>query len=133
MVDEARSSFFLWFFGGSGAAGIAVSAFPRTCQEVRHVQDLKRQAPTLGGELMGISPLVGYPQDLCVRDVEAVVSNPMSVEDMVRKFPVKGNFLAKRGYLTFEAFAAANQDKNPLAVRAVTDTYYHLDGCGGAG
>jgi hypothetical protein len=123
LVDEARTSFVLWFFGGSGAAGIARSAFPRMYLEVRRVQSLKGQGPTLGGETMNISPFVGYPQDLYVLDVEAVVSNPMTVEDMVRKYPVENNFLAAKGYLTFQAFAEANKDRNPLAVRAVFDTF----------
>jgi hypothetical protein len=122
--EDARVQFFLWFFGGSGAAGIARSAFPRMYEEVRRVQSLKGQGPTLGGQMMGISPLVGYPQDLSVADVKAVVSNPMTVEEMVRNYPVEGNFLAsKYGYLTFQAFSDANKNKNPLAVRAVFDTF----------
>lgn len=121
--EDARNTFFLWFFGGSGASGIALSAFPRMFEDVQKIQSMKGQGPTLGGETLGLSPLVGYPEDICLADLEAVVKNPMSVEAMVTKFPVEGNFMASNGYLTYEAFSKANIGKNNLAVRAIFDTF----------
>jgi hypothetical protein len=122
-VEDARNQFFLWFFGASGGAGIARSAFPRMYQQVRTIQSLKGSTPSLGGEKLGISPFCGYPEDLCVKDVEQIVNNPMTVEQMVRQFPVEGNFLTKKGYLAFYAFEQANEGSNPLAIRAVFDTF----------
>mmetsp|Transcript_42357 Transcript_42357/g.102056 ORF Transcript_42357/g.102056 Transcript_42357/m.102056 type:complete len:298 (+) Transcript_42357:527-1420(+) len=121
--EDARNAFFLWFFGGSGASGIALSAFPRMYKDAQKIQSMKGQGPTLGGETLGLSPLIGYPEDLCTADVEAIVKNPMSVKTMVRKFPVEGNFMASQGYLTYEAFSKANDGKNELAVRAIFDTF----------
>src|SRR5687768_16031628 len=68
-VQAARSEFFFWFFGASGGAGLARSAFPRMFQQVRYVQSLKGVGPTFGGETLGLSPLCGYPQDVAKKDV----------------------------------------------------------------
>jgi hypothetical protein len=122
-VQDARGQFIFWLFGASGGAGIARSAFPRMYNSVRTIQSLKGSTPTLGGEKLGISPLCGYPEDLCVKDVEKVINNPMTVEKMVEKYPVEGSFLASKGYLAFSAFEQANKGANPLAIRAVFDTF----------
>ena len=122
-VDTARTAFFIWFFGASGAAGIARSAFPRMYDSVREIQSLKNEGPTLGGETLGLSPLAGYPRDLFSKDVEAIVNNRMSVEQIVDKFPIENNFLSAKGYLTYAAFQKANAKANPLTIRAVFDTF----------
>lgn len=122
-ASSARAEFVLWFFGGSGASGIALGQFPKMFQKIQYIQSLKGQGSTLGGETIGLSPLCGYPEDLTVKDVEQVVNNPLSIQDIVKKSPNDGSFLAKQGYLTFAAFQAANSKANPLAVRAVFDTF----------
>mmetsp|Transcript_10532 Transcript_10532/g.23585 ORF Transcript_10532/g.23585 Transcript_10532/m.23585 type:complete len:188 (-) Transcript_10532:51-614(-) len=91
-------------------------------ENVRTTQQLKDQGPSLGGETLGISPLIGYPRDLYVSDVEQVVKNPLSVEQMVEKYPVENNLWSRNGYLTFKCFQEANQKANPLAVRAVMES-----------
>lgn len=121
--EQSRIAFFVWFFGASGAAGIARSAFPRMYKQVRTIQSLKDEGPTKGGETIGISPLVGYPRDLSLADVDQIINNELSVEQIVSKYPVEGNFLSARGYLTFKAFQEANANANPLTVRAVFDTF----------
>ena len=122
-VQDARGQFIFWLFGASGGAGIARSAFPRMYRSVRTIQSLKGSTPTLGGEKLGISPLCGYPEDLCVMDVQKVVNNKLTVEKIVEKYPVEGSFLTSKGYLAFSAFQQANKGANPLAIRAVFDTF----------
>jgi hypothetical protein len=122
-VSTARGEFVLWFFGGSGAGGIALGQFPKMFKKIQYIQSLKGQGSTLGGDKIGLSPLCGYPEDLAVKDVASVVNNPLSIDDIVEKFPDDESFLAKRGYLTFAAFLAANSQANPLAVRAIFDTF----------
>lgn len=121
-MDTSRVAFFTWFFGASGGAGLARSAFPRMYDSVQTIKKLKGEGPTLGGETLGLSPLCGYPQDLSVADVTKILNNKLNVEQIVKKYPVEGNFLSASGYLTFKAFQDANKDKNPLAVRAIFDT-----------
>ena len=122
-VQASRMQFTLWFFGGSGGVGIALSAFPRMYKQVQYIQSLKGIEPSLGGNTLGVSPLCGYPEDLSIKDLEKVVNNKMTVEQMVQKFPIEGNFLSEQGYVTFDAFDQANKGNNPLAVRAVFDTF----------
>jgi hypothetical protein len=122
-IDTSRTAFFIWFFGASGAAGIARSAFPRMYKQVAYVQSLKGEGPTLGGDTLGISPICGYPEDLAVKDVEKILNNRLSIEKIVDKYPIEGNFLSKKGYVTFDAFQQANTGVNPLAIRAVFDTF----------
>lgn len=95
-VDTARISFFIWFFGASGGAGIARSAFPRMYDAVRYVQNLKG-SPSAGGEAIGLNPLCGYPEDLSVADVEKIVNNKLSIEQIVQKYPIEGNYLTEVG------------------------------------
>jgi hypothetical protein len=122
-VEAARTAFYFWFFGSSGAAGVARSAFPRMYDSVTYIRSLKGVGPTLGGETLGVSPICGYPEDLAIKDVEKVTNNPLNVERIVAKYPIEGNFLSKKGYLTFPAFEQANKGANPLAVRAIFDTF----------
>jgi hypothetical protein len=122
-VDAARTQFFLWFFGASGGAGIARSAFPRMYENARTIQSLKDKGPTKGGPTIGISPLCGYPADIARADVEQIVNNKLTAEQMVQKYPIEKNFLAKRGYLVYDAYVKANADCNPLAIRAIFDTF----------
>lgn len=119
-IDSARKLFYLWFFGGSGGAGIAIAAFPDMYRRFMEMRSLAMKGPTEGGETIGISPLCLYPDDLKLKDVKKVLNNPMSVETMVKLGP-KESFWAQRGYLRYEAFEAANRNCNPLAVRAIFD------------
>jgi hypothetical protein len=120
-VGTARTAFYIWFFGASGGAGIARASFPRMWRDFRAIQSMEN-TPTKGGETIGISPICLYPVDLAVKDVEAVVKKPLSVEQIVEKYPVDGNFLSAKGYLTYKAFQAANAKENPLVVRAIFDS-----------
>ncbi|KAL3920073.1 MAG: hypothetical protein SGILL_003443 [Bacillariaceae sp.] len=123
-VQDARNQALFWFFGASGGAGIARQSFPRMYKNIRYIQGLKNNCePTLGGETIGLSPLCGYPQDIAIKDVEKVVSNPLSIEQIVEQFPVEGSFMVSKGYLAFSAFERANADANPAAVRAIFDTF----------
>ena len=96
-METARTAFYIWFFGASGGAGIARSSFPRMWNNFQTVRSLKGVGPTQGGEKLGISPLCGYPEDLSRKDVERIVNKKMTVEQIVEKYPVKGNFLAESG------------------------------------
>lgn len=119
----ARGECGLWFFGASGAAGIARGAIPKTYNKYVALQELKGLGPTKGGETFGLDTfLCGIPEDISKADVKQLVSNPLSVNQIVEKFPEEGNYLASKGYLCFQAFQNANAAANPLAVRAVFDS-----------
>jgi hypothetical protein len=99
-------------------------------KQVAYIQSLKEQGPTMGGvETLGLSPLCGYPEDLKVKDVEKILNNKLSIERVVEKYPIEDNFLSRKGYLTFAAFEQANNGANPLALRAIFDTFAQSTDC----
>ena len=118
--EDARSYFYLWFFGGSGGAGVALRQFPAQFAKFKLLFDTANDEPTLGGETIGISPLCLYPRDIYKSDLDQVLNNKLSVEKMVEIGP-KVNYLSERGYLCYASFVDANKDCNPLTVRAVFD------------
>mmetsp|Transcript_31144 Transcript_31144/g.47135 ORF Transcript_31144/g.47135 Transcript_31144/m.47135 type:complete len:294 (-) Transcript_31144:54-935(-) len=122
-MEEARAAFPLWFFGAAGSGGIARNVIPKTIDEFLEVQRLKDEGTTLEGPTIGLSPLIGYPRDLSSADVDRVVNNPLTVAQITKKYPVPGNFLAAKGYLTYDAFQKANTKANPLTVKAVFDSF----------
>jgi len=122
-VASGRGQFYLWFFGASGGLGIALGAFPQMYGRFQDMRALKGTGPSLGGDTVGLNPLCGYPEDLSVKDLEKIVNNKLNIEQIVEKFPIENNFLSKSGYVTFAAYEKANQGCNPLAVRAVFDTF----------
>lgn len=118
----ARSNFFIWFFGASGAAGIARSSFPRMFDNVMEIRRLK-DAETKGGETVGLNPICGYPRDLAKADLDLILKNSLNVDQIVAKYPIVNNTWSQKGYLTYEAFKKANTKADPLAVRAVFDCF----------
>lgn len=145
----ARTEFYIWIFGASGAAGVARSAFPRMYNNIREIQSYRDITTTTtttttttrsataatvaaggrggvggsGDTMVGINPLCGYPRDLAVKDVQAILQNKLSIDQMVAKYPVPNNLWAKKGYITYQAFRQANTNIDPLAVRAVFDCF----------
>ena len=119
--EAAQSYFFLWFFGGSGGAGVALRQFPQQLEKFMSLGRMSADGPTEGGETVGISPLCLYPRDLSKNDLAKVLSNKLSVEKMVEKGP-KPNYLSEKGYLCYESFVDANKGCNPLTIRAVFDS-----------
>lgn len=99
---------------------MALRQFPQQYEKFQQVLSMKDESPTLGGETVGISPLCLYPRDLCKADLDKVINNKLSIEQMVKKGP-KPNYLSERGYLCFPSFADANKGCNPLTVRAIFD------------
>mmetsp|Transcript_56132 Transcript_56132/g.60758 ORF Transcript_56132/g.60758 Transcript_56132/m.60758 type:complete len:276 (-) Transcript_56132:374-1201(-) len=125
-VGVSRSQFFLWFIGSLGGVGVGISSVPRLWGASQYINSLKG-SPSLGGENLGLSTLAlfltRYPEDLSIKDLEKIVNNPMTVTQITENFRIEGNFLSTKGYLTFRAFEQANSEANPLAVRAVFDTF----------
>lgn len=120
-AESARLEAGFWLVGASGGAGIARSAFPRMYKNVQTIKSLAGVGPTLGGEKVGVSPICGLPEDLSVADVNKILNNKLTVEQMVAKGP-QVNFWAQKGYLTYDAYVQANTGCNPLAIRAIFDT-----------
>lgn len=118
----ARGEFFLCFFGSSGGAGIALGQLPTLYKNAQAVKALKGQGPTKGGDMLKISPICGYPEDVSVADYQQIINNPKSLTQLQEQGPKDGSYMVECGYLSYQAFCAGNPKCNPLALRAVFDT-----------
>lgn len=118
--EHARTYFYIWFFGGQGGATVALGQFPRQFEKFKSLFDMAADGPIAAGDTVGLSPLCLYPRDISKADLDQVLSNKLSVEQMVIKGP-KPNYMSQKGYLCFESFADANKKSNPLTIRAVFD------------
>jgi len=78
--------------------------------------------PTAGGDMIPLNPLCFYPSDISREDYKKIVNNRKSIEQIVDSGP-KDSYLAELGYLTYPAFVAGNPGCNPLALRAIFDTF----------
>lgn len=122
-MEGARREFLLWFVGASGGAGIARSQFPAMYKNVQAIKALEGVGPKIeGGEMCSLPFFCGYPEDISVADIQKVASNEMSTQEMADNGP-KETWVQQTGYLTYDAFKQFNEDCNPLAVRAVFDTF----------
>ncbi|CAB9529801.1 expressed unknown protein [Seminavis robusta] len=126
-MEVARKTFGWWLMGAAGSGGAARTTFPNIYREYMELQELKGSNGSSNnnkdGPTLGIGQGLGFPEDVSVADVEQIVNNPLTVEEITQQFPVENNFLAAKGYLTYSAFSLANADANPLAVRAVFDSF----------
>lgn len=126
-ANFARAECWFWFFGAAGSAGIARAGFPAQFQRYLAAQQLKGVGPTKGGPTVGLpAQLLGYPEDVCLADVKQIVDNPMTIEQMVAKYPEPedGDYMAaKRGYINIRTFNQANAKANPLALQVVFESF----------
>jgi len=100
--------------------GVALRQFPQQYANFKKLSAMSDDGPTLGGPTVGISPFCLYPRDLSKADIDKVLSNKLTVEEMVKKGP-KPNYLSEKGYLCYPSFLDANKGCNPLTVRAIFD------------
>lgn len=117
-IKAARGAFLLSFFGAVGTASVGRAAIPITLNRIKFIRDLAGQGESLGGESIS---LFGYPEDIKSKDVEKILSNNMTMNEIVQTFPIEKT---RPGFLSYFAFLKANEDVYPLAVRAVFDSFY---------
>ena len=118
-LSAARAAFGLCFFGAAGSAAMGRSAIPQVWDKYQLTQSLKGQGPSLGGERIALPAVTGYPEDVRLADIQQIVSNNMTVAEMIETYPISGQW---PGYLCYETYVKANADSNPLAVRAVFES-----------
>jgi len=118
-MTNSRSAFGLYLFGSLGTAALGRSAIPVTIDRIKLNRALATEGESkesLGGSEMGY----GYPGKVYENDVREVLDNPMSMQQIVMKYPIPGKIA---GFLSYEAFAKANPNSNPTAVKAVWDAF----------
>jgi len=118
-MTNSRSAFGLYLFGSLGTAALGRSAIPVTIDRIKLNNALAKEGETKDS-LGGANMQLGYPGPVFEDDVREVLDNPMSMTEIVDKFPIPGKI---RGFLSYEAFAKANPNSSPLAVKAVWDAF----------
>lgn len=124
-IESARAAFALCFFGAVGSASLGRDAIPIVWQKFQVAKTLEGQGPTLGGPSLELPWITGYPTNaVSIADVQKVLDNVASTsktnaQAIVQDYPLPNQ---PPGYLTYESFALANANQNPLAVRAVFES-----------
>lgn len=134
-MNSARGAFGMCFFGAAGVGSIGRELIPIVFGRYQSNQALPTAAVSPAGEDTGIR---GYPQTIYRDDVEAILNNPITASAMANKFKsddVAGprfeyTHMAKTPFLTYEAFVLANPRANPVALRAVFDSFSNSIGGG---
>lgn len=122
--EQARSEFYFFFFGGSGALGIGAGQIPKILKEFERMKNLEG-VPSLGGDDFAL-PAIGkikYPETLKTKDIQCVIDRLPAVnkiQDLAQKLDTS-SFMVQRGYISRPAFIKAAEKCYPLAAYAVFD------------
>lgn len=114
--DQARTEFYFFFFGGSGALGIGAAQIPKILKEYASIK-LLSGSKSEGGEDLDLSPLVtlGYPEAVKVNDAQKIIDSLPPASKILELGP-KRTFMAKSGYMEVEGFYNALPECNKLAL-----------------
>lgn len=131
-MGAARGAFALCFYGAAGIGSIGRELIPivfgryQSNQETAKAQTEERDTDKLTE--MGIK---GYPEPIYLEDVTKILSNKMDARTIANKYK-PGDVSAPRfeythfkspPTLTYEAYKLANPKANPIALRAVFDSF----------
>ena len=114
--DGAATQFYFFFFAGSGALGIGGAQIPKILRKYDALNVLAESPITEGGD--DLTTPFGYPKPLKIKDVEKILYQLPSVEQIKEKGEKK-SYMAQNGYLERSGFLNALPDCNPLAASAV--------------
>ena len=133
-VTNARFAFWMCFYGAAGVGSIGRELIPIVFGRYERNKKLAVAGQTSGGgEDLGIW---GYPEKIYRSDVEDILNNSMDAEVIAKKYavPVENQYqythIVPTQFLTYDAFVAANPKANPVAVRAVFDSFSNSIGGG---
>ncbi len=138
-MANARFAFGMCFYGALGIGSIGRELIPIVFGRYQTTSSLESDgsialgsnAPTLDDEDLGIW---GYPEKIYRKDVESILNNPMKPLAIAKKYPIAQDADADKRYtythmaesvpfLGYEGFVKANPNANPVALRAVFDSF----------
>lgn len=129
-MNAARSIFWVCTLAATGSAATGREILPAYWKRLQNLKALAGQGMTAGGKTLGLNPLAGYG-DIPIADVQPIVNNEMTVQEMIDEYqdidadlstysPERQKFAY---FLKFDSFCEANEGANPLALRAIFDTF----------
>ena len=133
-MESARFAFWMCFYGAAGVGSIGRELIPIVFGRYTSTKALGTSAGVVKerneDEDLGIW---GYPEKITKKDVENILKNPLSPEAIARKYPIEKEEGAEERYkythidvvpsLSYDAFVRANPRANPVALRAVFDSF----------
>jgi len=141
-MSSARFTFGLCFYGALGCGSIGRELLPIVFKRYETTSSLEsgsgtatttntNVANTNNDEDLGIW---GYPEKIYRNDVEKILNNPLKPMDIAKKYPIEQDkYAAERRVYThmaktipslgYDGFEKANKGANPIALRAVFDSF----------
>lgn len=147
-MTNARFAFWMCFYGAAGVGSIGRELIPIVFGRYQSTSSLESESTsgTAGSssssntnraqssnddEDLGIW---GYPEKIYRRDVEMILNNPLTPLAIANKYPIENDEDADKRYqythmentvpfLGYDGFAKANPRANPVALRAVFDSF----------
>eukprot|EP00531_Pseudo-nitzschia_arenysensis_P002571 CAMPEP_0116142898 /NCGR_PEP_ID=MMETSP0329-20121206/15155_1 /TAXON_ID=697910 /ORGANISM="Pseudo-nitzschia arenysensis, Strain B593" /LENGTH=311 /DNA_ID=CAMNT_0003638167 /DNA_START=52 /DNA_END=987 /DNA_ORIENTATION=- len=139
-MANARFAFGMCFYGALGVGSIGRELIPIVFGRYQDTSSLEsdgsvaannRGAAGKDGEDLGIW---GYPEKIYRKDVEMILNNRLTPLAIAKKYPIEQNEDADKRYtythmtevvpfLGYDGFVKANPRANPVALRAVFDSF----------
>lgn len=137
-MTNARFAFALCFYGATGVGSIGRELIPIVFGRYETTKTLEsdnkgaaNKQKVVDDEDLGIW---GYPEKIYRKDVETILNNPLTPLAIAKKYPITQDKDAppRREYthmketvpmLGYDGFAKANPRANPVALRAVFDSF----------
>ena len=142
-MTNARFAFALCFYGAAGVGSIGRELIPVVFGRYRTTSALESSD---GANVAGSSSINrqqnddedlgiwGYPETIYRRDVETILNNPLTPLAIANKYPIAQDKDADKRYqythmkdavpfLGYDGFERANPNANPVALRAVFDSF----------
>ncbi len=138
-MANARFAFGMCFYGALGIGSIGRELIPivfgryqtTSSLESESSMAIRSSSPIRDDEDLGIW---GYPETIYRKDVEQILNNPMAPLAIAKKYPIAQDADADERYqythmaesvpfLGYDGFVRANPRANPVALRAVFDSF----------
>lgn len=144
-MGAARGAFALCFYGAAGVGSIGRELIPIVFGRYKANLDDSANAGATASRGGGGRPLTdlgvnGYPEPIYLEDVQPILANRMSAEAIANKYKAEDvsgprfeyTHIERTPFLTYDAFRLANPGANPIALRAVFDSFSVSIGGGNA-
>jgi len=149
-IASARFAFWMCFYGAGGVGSIGRELIPIVFGRYQSTNALGSSSATATMTTTSKNSNVvnddlgiwGYPDKISKSDVESILRNSKSAAVIAKKFPIEEmegsadryeyTHIPKPSFLSYEAFVLYNPRANPVAVRAVFDSFSNSIGGGNA-
>lgn len=147
-ISSARFAFWMCFYGAAGVGSIGRELIPIVFGRYEFNRNLASDtfnAPKVSSSDKSQDldlKIWGYPEKIYSDEVKAILNNPLSPDQIAKKYPIESfegseeryeyTHITKPIFLSYDAYVKANPRANPVALRAVFDSFSNSIGGGNA-